>query len=1100
MVNRAFLRSINIQLDIGHPDRLEHFRPTSKSARLISELVGKSEGAALFVVAPYGSGKSITAGYVGELIENHVEGADVLGSIERRIEPVDSRLHNLVRTRRKKGTRGLFVPLYGHVPSAPRALQEGILGAMRRTSLGRQARTIENLAASSSQDVSTLIAESSEKLEAAGHDRMVIVWDEFGRHLQGLISEGRPEELDVLQVLAEVVARSATIPVSLVLLLHRSLLGYASGLPSGVRREWAKIEGRFDTLQYLDDSDEMLDLVGSLVGETRSEEPEEVDFGALAAGAQEVGLFPTVDCDRLPQILEAAHPLEPATLHLLPRVAARVAQNERTLFSFLQWVSLEESVPPSALYDYFHGDFRTDGGPGGTQRPWLETESALQKVDPGSSEEQALKSAFLLGLGLSGERAHATYAQLSYALDPTGVDEPATVLDWLIDKKLLVHRRHSDQVVVWHGTDADLRGRLEEEKRRSSSDFRLTGFLSREAPPPVWRPVEYNAEKGMRRYLESEYLTVDGLANYWDTHRLEGGWNPGTDGRVLYVLPQTPEEFEEASKLARRIDDSRIFVAVAPEVSALRESALELWCLLRMHADPDLVGKDPLIKAELDHLTDDSRTSLQPLVDRVLHPHLQGSRWFHVGEHLPLRTVTQFRRQLSNTMRDVFPLAPEIDSEMVVRRSPSSVIINARKKVELGLLERYGQENLGIEGGFADTAIFRCVFLRPGLYVERDAQWRLATPEEVSLAGLKAVWAEIRAFFTEPAKDKSFQAFIHRLLEPPYGVREGLMPLLLAAGAQGFPTAAAIRHKGSFVEDLLPTVIEDICKSPEDYVLDVVGLTETQETYLYRVLDVFGTREAPTTNGQGDLLRRCMDAVIRWRASLPDSVATSRYLSSAARAFERELVAPDPVRLFLEELPRLAGTNSEDPDALINGVIKIRDEFDGIEARFEREAVAALKQTLVSRGVRNGAGVREQAKRWASHFPRSFRRQLSDKVSQAVLSRLNAPYRDDGSLVNALATLLVGRPIKQWDDAVVTNFRRQLRSSFEGIEAAALELSEASDLDPELREGLARLAEAKAATVGSHLADILGSERAAQRLEQIAAEIRSASLTLTEPA
>ena len=102
--------------------------------------------------------------------------------------------------------------------------------------------------------------------------------------------------------------------------------------------------------------------------------------------------------------------------------------------------------------------------------------------------------------------------------------------------------------------------------------------------------------------------------------------------------------------------------------------------------------------------------------------------------------------------------------------------------------------------------------------------------------------------------------------------------------------------------------------------------------------------------------------------------------------------------------------------------------------------------------------------------------------------------------VNALATLLVGRPIKQWDDAVVTNFRRQLRSSFEGIEAAALELSEASDLDPELREGLARLAEAKAATVGSHLADILGSERAAQRLEQIAAEIRSASLTLTEPA
>mgnify|MGYP004124642477 CR=1 FL=1 len=35
---------------------------------------------------------------------------------------------------------------------------------------------------------------------------------------------------------------------------------------------------------------------------------------------------------------------------------------------------------------------------------------------------------------------------------------------------------------------------------------------------------------------------------------------------------------------------------------------------------------------------------------------------------------------------------------MVVRRKPTPVIVNARKKVELGLLERYGQEDLGIEG------------------------------------------------------------------------------------------------------------------------------------------------------------------------------------------------------------------------------------------------------------------------------------------------------------------------------------------------------------------------------------------------------------------
>ena len=65
MVDSSFLRSINIQLDVAHPERFEHFRPTSKSARLVSSLLDEKSGRALFVVAPYGSGKSITVLAIG---------------------------------------------------------------------------------------------------------------------------------------------------------------------------------------------------------------------------------------------------------------------------------------------------------------------------------------------------------------------------------------------------------------------------------------------------------------------------------------------------------------------------------------------------------------------------------------------------------------------------------------------------------------------------------------------------------------------------------------------------------------------------------------------------------------------------------------------------------------------------------------------------------------------------------------------------------------------------------------------------------------------------------------------------------------------------
>ena len=290
-VSNAFLRSINIQLDIGHYDRIEHFRPTSKSVRLVTSLLGDTAGKALFVVAPYGSGKSITAAYLGTIVENQPSAAPLLKLLDSRIKLVDPDLGALTARRRQRKQRGLFVPLYGHVPSAPRALKETVLAAMRRNGLGREARTLEKLPATTSTDLVDFLATCSSKLESAGRDRLVVVWDEFGRHLQGLISEGRPEDLDVVQVLAETVARASGVTASLVLLLHRSLLGYAKGLPTGVRREWAKIEGRFETLQYLNDSNELYELIGSLVEEGRAVDSGDVMLQLLLIAPNTLACF-----------------------------------------------------------------------------------------------------------------------------------------------------------------------------------------------------------------------------------------------------------------------------------------------------------------------------------------------------------------------------------------------------------------------------------------------------------------------------------------------------------------------------------------------------------------------------------------------------------------------------------------------------------------------------------------------------------------------------------------------------------------------------------------------------------------------------------------
>jgi hypothetical protein len=187
---------------------------------------------------------------------------------------------------------------------------------------------------------------------------------------------------------------------------------------------------------------------------------------------------------------------------------------------------------------------------GGTYRQWLETESALQKVDGDRMAEMALKITCLLGLGLSGERARPSREAAILAVAGYRERRAASeILDELVSRKLLLHRRHSDEIAVWHGTDLDLRGRLSEEKAAMESGFDLVAFLSKEAASPIWRPQEYNDEFGIRRHFSSHYLTVVQLEEYLSHSRNPlTEYAPDEDGRIYYVIPENGEEVKGASR------------------------------------------------------------------------------------------------------------------------------------------------------------------------------------------------------------------------------------------------------------------------------------------------------------------------------------------------------------------------------------------------------------------------------------------------------------------------------------------------------------------------------------------------------------------------
>ena len=1084
----SFLRSINIRYDAEYPDRIAHFRPTAKCVTLLRSLLGQTGDRSFFVVAPYGTGKSITATYLLQLLENRKDAEETLRIIETRLKRVHKELARFSRLRRSSDRRGLVLVLHGYVEDVPCAVKQAGLEAMKRLKLGREANALTGAPTITIDDTIGFLTSLKEKALKAGCDHIAIVWDEFGRHIESLVSEGRASALLDIQVLAEFAARTKVIPVTLGLLLHQDLLQYAGNVPQSVRAEWRKVEGRFKAIHYIDDSKEVYRLIAESIAARASgpKPPTKALVRRAAKHCAEYGLFSDFNLGETERLLYDAYPLEPVSLHLLPRLSARVAQNERTLYNFLYEADLTDPAGPEELFDFFSAEMRTDTAVGGTYRRWLETQSALTKSGGEEEAERALKSACLLGLGASGERARAGRGILEFAI--RGYDEAKDgqeIIDRLIEKHLLIYRRHSDEVAVWHGTDADLRGRLEEEKARHRDGFNLLDFLSKEAPPKIWRPVRYNDEFHIRRYLRGEFHDLATLQRYLSWDVAIDAMPIGCDGKVLYLVAETRQELAKARQLAQEhLKHNRVILAIPSDPLPVFEAALEVFSLIQLEYDTDLVETDPLVLPELRQMADDAREHMERQIDRLVRPSPSGPRWFYQGAEFQGNNPSGLRLALSGIVSRVYNQTPKINSEAIVRERPTPIQINSRKKLLLGILERSGRELLGLDGNFPDSSMFRTVLLKTGIYRETESgRWGYAEPHEIDDPGTREVWSQVKSFLTEPADSpKDIRGLLARLKEPPYGVRAGLFPILLAAGLRAFPSALSFTRDGVYVPDLLPTVVEDLCRETHRFRLTVLNIDDKTTSYLSAVHMLFSENK---DLGRKDLIRSCYDAVEEWKAHLPAAALTTRGVTERAGRLQRLMMRPsEPVRLLLEEIPATLGHRIDpDADALLKSLADCKVELEETVRRYFKRAGASTMQALGFSHAATTEGIRDLCRKWAACFSEEHIEGLTDGIAKGLVIRVRMGYETDEHLMDSLSSLLVGKSIARWDDSAMTIFDREIQNAVHRVEEHALSNTKGGDVD----RSLADLVCGRIDDLIGRLVEIAGKEETESRLWELMA-------------
>lgn len=901
------------------------------------------------------------------------------------------------------------------------------------------------------QQVADLVEQSSQALsQHTDYGGTLLIIDELGQYLDYAFRQNEAPDLFVLQSLAEMAARSGQIPCVLVTILHQAFDSYATTAGIVQRTDWKKVQGRFADITFQEPDTQMLRMIGHALGsdDRDSSRPKHQEWASrFAALSEDLGLRPSdIPTQEWQHLLAQTWLVHPLVLLMLPRLFRQLAQNERSLFSFLT------SQEPWGLQDVLR-THRTNGvsapvyrlphlfayveammGVGlytrSHGRRWAELAESLARLrDPDSGVQKVLTTIGTLNAFGQQQEIRASKRMIAFALhDTTNEQCVLPTLQHLTDEQLIIYRRHSDSYVLWEGSDLDLDTLVQEAMRSISDRTDIAALLQQNTAtlPLVARRHSY--QTGAMRHFAVRFVAVDDLPT-------SAQMSTQADGEVLSIVPADNEAFAIAQQWVCHPDRSRAEethrIAVLPrQIHALGDLLLEVTALRRvLDMQPEL-EHDRVARRELASRLAEAQHALDRALAWTYHPG-QGVWWWQ-GREQSVHTTRDLDNLLSNACDQTYPATPRIWNELIVRRQLSSASAKARRNLLEAMLDHGHEQGLGLEGYPPERAIYESVFLESGIHRhEQDDRWGFGPPdpEKDQRLNLTPVWDAIQAYIdTAQQTPRAIHTLFAQLEAPPYGVKAGLVPLLFMAVYLSQVGEITLYEHGNYV--MIPDIVifERMMRQPGYFSLRQTRAGGARMAVYERLAQKLA-QYALTKNVQPALLET-LNPLLRLVHRLPEYSQHTQDVSELARGIRQALLtAREPDVTLFETLPRACGVApfaAETPldetqfetffAALRSGLMELQAAYpcllDMVAERIRQAFAAsatessALRQELIERC-------------------QQIINVTSDHQLRALGVRLNTA-EDGNAWIESVGALVARKPMPTWRDDDRGQFNLQI--------------------------------------------------------------------------
>jgi hypothetical protein len=606
------------------------------------------------------------------------------------------------------------------------------------------------------------------------------------------------------------------------------------------------------------------------------------------------------------------------------------------------------------------------------------------------------------------------------------------------EKKLLYFRGGKAGYWLWGHTSINLELAYEEAGRVVGSHRRVTDLIKHflDTRPIVAR--RHYIQTGNLRHFDVQYCSVVEL------ERALAGELQRSDGKLVIPLLETREEIIQAQSIvAKKKTNPGVLVGITEPLVSLSGliQEVERWTYVEK-TTPEL--KDDRYAYE--EVARRLATATLTLERRVQHyvglreasqsGELMPIRWFRDRNLQTVTTVSSFLSLLSDVCDEVYNRSPIIHNELLNRRALSSAAAAARMRLLERMLESSNKPFLGMDPSKKppEMSMYLSVLQETRLHRNINETWVLGVPDnQCDPCNLRPALDLINQFLAERQDQRvNVEAIFHQLRCPPFGVRDGLLPLLLLITVLQHQHEIAVYEDGTFKSKLIGPDLLRLTKDPKCFEVQWVRIEGLRLEVFNKLASLFDL--PPETSSQTQILD-IVRPLCQFVAKLPVYARqTHRIDDQTRRVREAILEAREPAKLLFRELPIACGAEpfihrgswDKHKDEAANFVDQLRRSLETLKITMSALRGRIAQQIAKSFGLRDVPSEFQDARDEVARRSERLLVNVTDIELKAFCLRLFDNHMPEADWIESIGSLIGTTPPSRWKDQDEDVFREKL--------------------------------------------------------------------------